>query len=218
MAARIPMIYTRAEYISDAVVHITGLVAALIAVPVIITLTAVWSSDAGTITAMTIYGLCLIAMLGCSALYNMVMRPSWRDTLRRIDQSAIYLKIAGTYTPFVVLTGSQAGLFLAGIWGVAFTGASLILFSRGRIRVVSLILYLGLGWAGAIWGGPLVSTLSTPGFILLLIGGLTYTAGVVFLLWESLPFHNTIWHIFVLAATFVCYAAVMVELAQIAPG
>lgn len=212
------MIYTRAEYISDAVVHITGLVSALIAVPVIITLTAVWSSDAGTITAMTIYGLCLIAMLGCSALYNMVMRPSWRDTLRRIDQSAIYLKIAGTYTPFVVLTGSQAGLFLAGIWGVAFTGASLILFSRGSIRVVSLILYLGLGWAGAIWGGPLVSTLSTPGFILLLIGGLTYTSGVVFLLWESLPFHNTIWHIFVLAATFVCYAAVMVELAQIAPG
>ncbi|MEL6801297.1 MAG: hemolysin III family protein [Pseudomonadota bacterium] len=212
------MIYTRAEYISDAVVHITGLVAALIAVPVIITLTAVWSSDAGTITAMTIYGICLIAMLGCSALYNMVMRPSWRDTLRRIDQSAIYLKIAGTYTPFVALTGSHAGLFLAGIWGVAFTGASLILFSRGRIRVVSLILYLGLGWAGAIWGGPLVSTLSTPGFVLLLIGGLTYTAGVVFLLWESLPFHNTIWHIFVLAATFVCYAAVMVELAQIAPA
>lgn len=211
------MIYTRAEYISDAVVHITGLVAALIAVPVIITLTAVWSSDANIITAMTVYGICLIAMLGCSALYNMVMRPSWRDTLRRIDQSAIYLKIAGTYTPFVALTGSQAGLFLAGIWGVAFTGASLILFSRGRIRVVSLILYLGLGWAGAIWGGPLVSTLSPPGFVLLLIGGLTYTAGVVFLLWENLPFHNTIWHIFVLAGTFVCYAAVMVELAQIAP-
>ncbi|MEL6645196.1 MAG: hemolysin III family protein [Pseudomonadota bacterium] len=216
MAARIPLTYTRAEYISDAVVHVTGLVAALIAVPVIITLTAVWSGDANTITAMSIYGICLIAMLGCSALYNMVMRPSWRDLLRRIDQSVIYLKIAGTYTPFVALTGSQAGLFLAGIWGVALTGTSLILFSPGRVRVLSLILYLGLGWAGAIWGGPLVSTLSTPGFILLLIGGLTYTVGVVFLLWETLPFHNTIWHIFVLAATFVCYAAVMVELAHTA--
>lgn len=212
------MIYTRAEYISDAVVHITGLVAALIAVPVIITLTAVWSGEANTITAMTIYGICLIAMLGCSALYNMVMRPSWRDLLRRIDQSAIYLKIAGTYTPFVALTGSQAGLFLAGIWGVALTGTSLILFSRGRVRALSLILYLGLGWAGAIWGGPLVATLSTPGFILLLIGGLIYTVGVIFLLWESLPFHNTIWHIFVLAATFVCYSAVMVELAHSATG
>ncbi|MEM9477563.1 MAG: hemolysin III family protein [Pseudomonadota bacterium] len=214
MAARIASIYTRAEYISDAIVHITGLVAALIAVPVIITLTAVWSGDGGTITAMSIYGVCLIAMLGCSALYNMVLRPSWRDLLRRIDQSAIYVKIAGTYTPFVALTGSQAGLFLAGIWGVAFTGVSLILFARGRARVASLILYLGLGWAGAIWGGPLVAGLSTPGFILLLIGGLTYTAGVLFLLWESLPFHNTIWHIFVLAATGICYASVMVELAH----
>lgn len=212
MAARMPMVYTRAEYISDAVVHVTGIVAALIAAPVMITLAAVWFGDTGTVTASVIYGLCLIAMLSCSALYNMVVRPSWRDLLRRIDQSAIYLKIAGTYTPFIALTGAS-GLFLAGVWITAAIGTLLILLSPGPVRLASLTLYLGLGWAGAVGGGPLVAGLSQAGFILLLTGGLLYTFGVIFLLWERLPFHNTIWHLFVLAATGVCYAAIMVELA-----
>jgi hemolysin III len=116
------------------------------------------------------------------------------------------------YPPFVALTAAHAGWFLAAIWAVAATGAALILLSRGRMRLVSLTLYLGLGWAGAVWGGPLVFGLTPPGLTLLATGGILYTAGVAFLLWDRLPFHNTIWHVFVLAATVVCYAAIMVEL------
>ena len=97
--------------------------------PVLITLAAVWFGDATTVIAAVVYGVSLLAMLVCSAVYNMTPRPAWKDLLRRLDQSAIYVKIAGTYTPFAVLTGSHAGFFLAGVWGAAIAGASLILFS-----------------------------------------------------------------------------------------
>ncbi len=209
---RDPDKYSRAEYISDAVVHVSGLSAAMIAGPVMITLAAVWIGDATVITATTIYTICLIAMLLCSALYNMILTPEWQDRLRRIDQSAIYLKIAGTYTPFILLTGTQGGWFLAGVWTVALIGASIILFAPGRIRLLDLALYLSLGWAGIALGGEALAGLSQAGLILLLIGGLLYTAGVIFHVWEQLPFHNTIWHIFVLVATALVYTAVMVEL------
>ena len=174
---RVPMVYSRAEVLSDAAVHAVGLVSALIAAPVLVTLAAVWFGDPTTIAAAAIYGLSLIAMFLCSAVYNHLALPARKDVLRRLDQSAIYVKIAGSYTPFAVLTGTHAGFFLAGVWGTAVLGASLIVA------------------AGSI-----------------------YTAGLFFFLWERLPFHNTIWHLFVLAASFVLYAAVLLELSGRAPG
>jgi hemolysin III len=210
---RVPMVYSRAELVSDAAVHVTGIVAALIAVPVLITLAALWFGDATTVGAATIYGASLLAMFLCSAANNMIHVPARKDMLRRIDQSAIYVKIAGSYTPLAVLTGTHAGLFLAGLWGAALAGASLRMFSPARLKWASIVLYLAIGWAAAIFGGPLISALSPTGFLLILVAGGLYTSGVVFFVWERLPFHNTIWHVFVLAGTFVLYAAVLIELA-----
>jgi hemolysin III len=215
---RAPMVYTRAELISDAAVHFTGLVAAMIAVPVLITLAAVWIGDASTVVAALVYGISLIGMLACSALNNLVRLPAWKDFLRRIDQSAIYVKIAGSYTPFAVLTGTHAGLFLTGVWGAALAGASLRLLSGAKLKWASITLYLLIGWAGALMGGPLLAELSATGLLLLVVAGGMYTAGVLFFVWERLPFHNTIWHVFVLAASFVIYAAVIVELSGRATG
>jgi hemolysin III len=211
---RTSQVYSPAEYWSDAAVHMLGVLAALIAVPTMIAATAMTVPGIGAVAAAAVYGVTLIAMLSCSALYNMTRAPRWRPLLKRIDQSAIYLKIAGTYTPFAVLSGVHAGPFLAGVWGAAGLGAALVTFGARNawVKWAALALYLGIGWAGAFWGGPLVAGLSGPGFVLLLLGGLLYSGGVVFLLWERLPFHNTIWHVFVLAATVLCYAAVMVEL------
>jgi hemolysin III len=216
--ARVPAVYSRAELWSDAAVHVAGILSALVAVPVLVTLAAVWVGDAGTVIAALVYGTSLIAMLICSAVYNMVPLADWKDFLRRIDQSAIYVKIAGTYTPFAVLTGTHAGFFLTGIWGTAIAGASLILLSRARLRWASLALYLGLGWAGALLGAELLAGLSPAGHGLILLGGCLYTLGLVFFLWERLPFHNTIWHLFVLVASFIVYAAVVVELWGRAPA
>ena len=128
------------------------------------------------------------------------------------------MKIAGSYTPFAVLTGTHAGSFLSSVWGAALAGASLRLFSGARLKWASILLYLAIGWVGALIGGPLVAALTPTGFALILAAGCIYTAGVVFFLWERLPFHNTIWHVFVLAASFVLYAAVMVELSGRATG
>ncbi|WP_224816994.1 hemolysin III family protein [Hasllibacter sp. MH4015] len=204
--------YSRAEYISDAVVHGLGIGGALIAGPVLVTLAAIWIGDPGLVTALGVYAFTLLAMWVCSALYNLVQREDLVSGLRRLDQSAIYFKIAGTYTPFIALASGSLG-FLAGIWAVALAGASLIILSPGRVAVLAIALYLALGWAGAVLGGPLVSTLSPLGFWLLVAGGLTYSAGVVFNVWGSLPFHNTIWHVFVLVGTVFCYAAIATEVA-----
>jgi len=209
---RVPPVYSRAELRSDALVHVAGILFALVAAPVLVFLAVVWAGDAGTVSAMLVYAVCLLAMLVCSAIYNMVRWPDWRDSFRRLDQSAIYLKIAGTYTPFAVLTGAHAGPLLAGIWTAALGGAALVLFGPARARRASFVFYVALGWAGAAIGGPLIEGLSGPGLALIVTGGVLYTAGIVFLLWERLPHHNTIWHVFVLAATAILYAAVIVEL------
>ena len=211
---RVPMVYSRAELISDAAVHVTGVAAALVAVPTLVTLAALWFGDATTVGAAAVYGASLLAMFLCSAANNMIHVPARKDLLRRIDQSAIYVKIAGSYTPLAVLTGTHAGLFLAGLWGAALAGASLRMFSPARLKWASILLYLVIGWAAAIFSAPLISALSPTGFLLILVAGCLYTSGVVFFVWERLPFHNTIWHVFVLAGTSVIYAAVLIELAR----
>ncbi|MDG3042666.1 PAQR family membrane homeostasis protein TrhA [Roseicyclus marinus] len=202
--------YSRAEYISDAIVHASGIGAALIGGPLLIALAVLWTGEAGVVTAVSVYVVTGLAMWSASAAYNLFQVPAWVDRLRRMDQSAIYLKIAGTYTPFAALAAGQAG-FLAGIWAVAGIGAALILFTT-RLKWLAIPLYLGLGWAGALWGGPLVSGLGPLAFWLLVVGGVTYSSGIAFLLWERLPFHNTIWHVFVFLGSLACYAAIAAEL------
>lgn len=209
---REPQIYSRAEQLSDAAVHITGIVAALAAVPILLWVVARWLPDRLILSAAAIYGASLIAMLCCSAFYHMTPLPEWKNALRRIDQSAIYLKIAGTYTVFAVLSGSHAGPLLTGLWAAALIGALLIVFSPGRLRWLSLALYLSMGWAGTVAGGSMLAALTPETYALVLVGGSLYTLGLVFFLWERLPFHNTIWHVFVLCASAVLYAALLGEI------
>ena len=204
-----PRAYSRAEYVSDAAVHVAGLAAALGGVPVLIVLAALLRGDAAAVAGVAVYGATLLAMLSCSALYNMVGRGDWAWLLRRLDHAAIYLKIAGTYTAFVAVTGQGVPL-MAGLWAAALAGVSLKAVSPARFRTAALALYLGMGWAGVLLGGALFGALAAPVIVLMGVGGGLYTAGVAFYLWKRLPFHNTIWHGFVLAATGVFYAAVLV--------
>lgn len=205
--------YSRAERISDAVIHVSGLVAVLIAVPTLITVTVLLRGDVTALVATSVYGATLVAMILCSALYNMVPHADWEGFLRRLDHSAIYAKIAGTYTPFTLLGGHGTWL-LAGLWGAALAGIGLKIAAPGRFRRAAVALYLGMGWAGLFAGGTFLGTLSTPVIVLILTGGGLYTAGVVFYLLDRLPFHYTIWHVFVLAASLVFYAAVTVHVVQ----
>lgn len=208
---RMPMVYTRAELVSDAVVHVVGIVAALIALPMLVWLASSRTGDASMVLALVVYGVSVLVLLVCSALNNMLRLPAWKPLLSRIDQSAIYVKIAGSYTPFAVIAGSHAGVLLAGLWSAALVGTCMRMLSGARLRWASITLYLLMGWAGALLGGPMVEALSPTGALLILAAGITYTLGVVFFVWEALPFHNTIWHVFVLVGSCVLYAAVLVE-------
>lgn len=204
--------YSRAEWLSDAVVHVAGVSLVLMAVPVLIVVTVIERGDLAAVSGVSIYGAALIAMLACSALYNIGVRFHWgaaREWLfKRLDHAAIYVKIAGTYTPFTLLSGHGVGLTL-GLWAAALAGVALKLISPYRFRWLALGLYLAMGWAGVIAGQALLAALPMPVVVLMLVGGALYTGGVVFYLWERLPFHNTIWHVCVLAASLVFYAAVL---------
>ena len=200
--------YSRAEFVADAVVHVVGLVLVLMAVPVLIVVTALLRGDAPSLVGVSIYGAAMLAMIGCSALYNMTPGAAMAWLYRRLDHSAIYIKIAGTYTPFTLISGHGLAL-TAAVWAAAALGVALKVASPERFRWLALALYLGMGWAGVVAGQALIAALPTPVLVLMVVGGLLYTAGVAFYLWEKLPFHTTIWHIFVLTATFVFYAAVV---------
>ncbi len=206
--------YSRAERQLDSAIHVVGLGLALLAVPLLIGAALVRAVDTGSgtfIVAVLIYGATFLAMLGASALFNMTANPALDWLFQRLDHAAIYLKIAGTYTPFTLLTGQGLGL-LAGLWGAAAVGVALKIVSPLRLRYLGLALYLGMGWVGVLILPGLAATLPPAVVVLMLAGGLVYTLGVVFYLWRALPYHFAIWHIFVLAGSFLFYAAVLVLL------
>lgn len=209
--------YSRSEKRLDAAIHVIGLGAALLAVPLLIGAALLHGSDTGSgsfVLAVSIYGASFIAMIGASALYNLGLRPGLDWLFQRIDHAAIYLKIAGTYTPFTLITGQGLWL-LAGLWGAAAVGVTLKCVSPVRFKMLGLVLYLAMGWAVVLILPSLGQALPLATLVLMVAGGLVYTTGVIFYLWKALPYHFAIWHIFVLVASFLFYAAVMVLLLSI---
>ncbi|MHA6347130.1 PAQR family membrane homeostasis protein TrhA [Roseivivax sp. CAU 1761] len=206
--------YSRAELLSDALVHLAGLVLALAAVPVLITLTAIWRGDALGIAAVSVYGVTLIAMLVCSLLYNHLTRPGWTDLLRRLDHSAIHFKIAGTYTPFALFSGTGTGL-LTVIWTVAAAATALSCWMRARPGLLGVGIGLGMGWAVVVGGQDMLAALPVPVVALMIAGGLLYSGGTAFLLAERLRYHNTIWHGFVVAASTLYFVAIFLLAASV---
>ncbi len=202
--------YDRAELVADGVVHVLGLCFGLIASIALIVLSGKFSPPSDMF-AVSIYALGLLTMLALSAAYNMWPVSPRKWLLRRFDHSAIYVLIAGTYTPFVmqIKDSTTAMLLLGGIWMVAIIGVLLKLFMPGRFDRVSIGLYLAMGWSGVAAYDAVVSSLPVNTLVLLAIGGLLYTFGVIFHAWQRLRFQNAIWHGFVLSAAACHYVAVL---------
>lgn len=197
-----------AERKSDHLIHIVGVA---LAVPALITMAVLKRGDWISIGAIAVYSLCLLGMLGASAIYNISDGSPWSPIYKRLDHSAIYFKIAGTFTPLVVLSGAGGLPLLIGLWTAALGGTSLKVMAPDRLRWLGLALYVGMGWIGVLAGGDLLGALSPSAMRLVVIGGTIYTVGVIFFLWEGLPFHTTIWHVFVLVATALLYLAILIE-------
>ncbi|WP_434052837.1 MAG: hemolysin III family protein [Roseibium sp.] len=205
---------TLAELIADGAIHVIGICLGLTAT-VILTVT-LWNNDDPTrqVTVM-IYAACLMAMLICSALYNMLAKDHKSGILRRLDHAAIFLMIAGTYTPLaaVIIGGWTGGILLATVWTGAVAGAILKLVHLSRAEKLSVPIYLGLGWVVVFAANPLIERASVFGLCMILAGGLLYTVGTIFYAWKRLPFQNAIWHAFVLAAAVCHFSAVMHDVA-----
>jgi len=201
--------YSLGERIADAIIHMLGVAGSLIAVAMMIAL-AVSTLPFGVTACLLVYGLATIAMFAASAAYHLIPVPDWKLFLRKLDQAAIFIKIAGTYTPFALIKmGGVAGYTLFSVvWAVALSGAVAKLLIQPKRDWFSIPLYLALGWAGLAAIQPLVMAVPSESLVLLGVGGAIYTAGVLFHIWESLPYHNAIWHLFVLAGTACHFAAV----------
>ncbi|MDX7951209.1 hemolysin III family protein [Lichenihabitans sp. Uapishka_5] len=199
----IPWRYTGAEIRADGAVHAIGLTLAVLAFAGFLVMP---HGGTAATTATAIYLVTLLLSLTASALYNLwpVSRPKW--ILRRLDHSAIYLLIAGTYTPFMVML--QAWWLLAVVWSVAAAGIALKLLRVGRYDGLSIGLYLALGWSGITVCGALAQTFPPVTLWLIGIGGAVYSCGVVFHVWERLPFQNAVWHGFVVVGAMLHYGAV----------
>jgi hemolysin III len=198
----------------DGTIHVAAIIAALVGATILI-LMADHRAGAREVAAVSIYSCGLLAMFGCSAAYNLARFTRHGNWLRGLDQSAIFLMIAGTYTPFTVidLNGAWSWSFTSAVWSLAIVGVLLRLLHYRLFARLSVGLYLALGWCGLVAIFPLFRELHVATLILLLIGGALYTIGIVFHLWERLPFQTAIWHLFVVAAAAVHFAAVTVSVA-----
>ena len=205
----IPWNYDRAETIADAVVHGLGIAFAVAGGAALIIVAALYA-DVSQVAAVSIYTAGLAAMIGLSAAYNLWPLTPFKWWLRRLDHSAIYLLIAATYTAFVLpLKGDALDAILIVQWASAAAGIALKLLFPGRFDRAAIALYLIMGWSGLFVIGPMAAALAPVTLVLIAIGGVLYSAGVVFHVWESLRFQNAIWHGFVLSAAACHYGAVM---------
>lgn len=200
--------YSLAEEIAHAATHGLGLcismggAAALLAVA--------WRGDAWHTVAAAVFAATLVLLYAASTLYHALPAGRAKEVFRRMDHAAIFLLIAGTYTPFALITlrGGWGFGLLATVWTLAVVGIVLATALPRRTRGISVVLCLGMGWLAAIAAGPLSRALPAQAIGLLLGGGIAYTLGVVFFAWRR-PFNHAVWHVFVLAGSACHFACVL---------
>jgi hemolysin III len=197
--------FTLAELIADGIVHGIGITFAISLGTVLIVFAAIGTARP-ELPAIIIYLASLLTALGVSLAFNLAPISSFKRVMARLDQAAIFLFIAGTYTPFLaVLSGTRDGQLLTVlVWGAAIVGIALKLIVPQRFGRLTLLLYLAIGWSGVLVFQTLASTLPPVTLWLIVAGGITYSAGIVFHVWEKLKFQNVLWHIFVVAGS-ICH-------------
>lgn len=202
--------FTLAEMVVDAAVHILGLVVAVAAGSILLALTSLHTAPEA-LPALIVYVSTLVVVLGVSLAYNMAPVSPIKRLLARFDQAAIFLFIAGSYTPFLaVIGGTQVGaVMMSLVWGASLIGVALKLIVPQRFGRMAIMLYLAIGWSGVVVFHALAQELPSTTLWLLLAGGVTYSAGIIFHLWEKLKFQNALWHVFVVAGASLHLWAVL---------
>lgn len=201
---------SRGEELANALSHGAGFLAALVTTPILIVSAARRGGGADVVGSAT-FGATIALLYLASALYHAAPAGAAKTWLRRVDHSAIYLLIAGTYTPFTLgaLGGAWGWSLFGVVWGLAAVGIALKLTAGVRWPVVSTLVYIGMGWLVVFAIQPLLARVPGPGIALLVAGGLAYTGGVVFYAQPRMRFAHFVWHLFVLAGTVCHFFAVL---------
>lgn len=201
--------YTAFEEQLHALTHGIGAVLGVAALLLMLKV-SIGNADNWQIISSILYGSSLILLYSSSALYHSIHQPQIKYRLRQCDHAAIFILIAGTYTPFTLVSlRHDWGLYLfAFIWLIAIVGVILELATGLKYKKLSLALYLGLGWIVIVAIKPMLANVASTAMWLLLAGGLSYSGGVVFYVWKNLYLHHVIWHLFVLAGSVLHFLAI----------
>ena len=210
--------YSVREEIAHSVTHGVGLLLSVVGLATLLVYASQYG-DVWHIVSSSIYGATLIALYSSSTLYHAITVPGVKQFLQRLDHAAIFLLIAGTYTPFTLvnLRGGWGWTLFGMVWSIAIAGMVMELVVKKRYRRISLGLYLGLGWLVMIAIEPMLANVAPGGLLLLLAGGLFYSLGVIFYVWKTLLYHHAIWHLFVLAGSALHFFAVFLYVVPNAP-
>jgi len=202
--------YSKAEEIANSVTHGLGVLFAVGALTALMVLTAYFGTGLHLVSYL-VYGISMLLLYTASTLYHALPGERAKRFFKICDHSAIYLLIAGTYTPFLVLnlSGTIAWIAIAVIWSIALVGIIFKLFFTGRFRGVSTLLYIAMGWMVLIVSKPLSSAMPAEAMNWLIIGGVTYTAGTLFYMLKDLRFSHAVWHLFVLMGSIFHFTAVL---------
>jgi hemolysin III len=201
------------EEVVHSVTHGIGIVFGIVGLFVLIS-HATYCGSARYIVGCSIFCATLIILYSASTLYHGIQHPAAKKIFRIADHSAIYLLIAGTYTPFTLvnLQGAWGWSLLGVAWGIALLGIILQFSPLRKYSRIRLILYLTMGWSIIVAIKPLAASVPLSVLKLIVAGGLSYTTGIVFYLWRRLPYHHAIWHLFVLAGSVLHYFAVLLAM------
>lgn len=202
--------YSIGEEIANSVTHGIGVVLSISGLAILTGFASVLG-NAWHIVSSSIYGATLILLYAASTLYHSIQLPRAKRVLQILDHSAIFLLIAGTYTPFTLvnLRGAWGWSLFGVIWFLAVTGIVFQLTRLRKGRVFSLVLYVVMGWAVIVATKPLLTATDPGGLLLLLLGGLSYSVGIIFYVWRRLPYNHAIWHLFVLVGSAFHFFAIL---------
>jgi hemolysin III len=202
--------YTVGEEIAHAVTHGVGLILSVAGLATLV-VAASLRGNAWHVVGCAVFGASLVLLYAASTLYHGIRHPGAKRVLRRLDHGAIFLLIAGTYTPFalVSLRGGWGWTLLSLIWGLALLGIVLQLTLPARAPRLSFPLYLIMGWMAVVALEPLLRALHSDGLRLLLLGGGAYTLGAVVYAWRRVPYNHAVWHVFVMVGSVCHFACVL---------
>lgn len=201
------------EELLNALTHGLGAILSVGAGAVLITLAVIFAGAREVISA-SVFVASLTLLYTASTLYHAARHPLWKARLKVLDHCAIFLLIAGTYTPFTIaaLRGGWGWSLFGVIWGLAVIGVIFKVFFTGRFHALSTATYVGMGWLVVVALAPLSQVLTTTAMLWLVLGGVLYTAGTVFYHAERIPFAHAIWHLFVLAGSVCHFVAVTAQI------